>query len=326
MSWKRWLGSAFNAVAAVCLRDGRRSVERIPCENGCACNHRVRPRGTTLVGVCDCGEECEDVPLAAADVKVLKLNLDSLGRAVTKALGCRAVLTPTGFHRTIQVAALGNPAVPVVLTIQPNADGYHNAVAHLAAKLPKGFILLTPTKLTDAATLELVTRANVGFYDLESNLVVTESGILSSTKTAEALFAAHLPEKQAAFKKSDVLRVFAILQKLKSKRAGISAPLFDVFMAVVVGRMLYRPAATKCGCSVGTLSTRIRELEGEFGMTIKQLQAYAGPLLEMERAVKGQRTAKKKQGAPKDEPEQYPETTDGENEDGYLPEERQNED
>jgi hypothetical protein len=224
------------------------------------------------------------------------------------------------------VAALGNPAVPVMLTIQPDANDYLNAIAHLTAKLPKGFILLTPTKLTDAGTLELLARANAGFYDLESNFTLLPGGVLSAPKTANELFAGHLPEKQAAFKKSEVTRIFDVLQKLKSKRAGISAPLFDVFMAVVHGQMQYRSAAKTCGCSVGTLSTRIRELEAEFGLTIKQLQAYAGPLLEMETAVKGQRTAKKKHGAPKDEPEQYPETAGGENEDGYLPEEMQNQD
>lgn len=322
LNWQRWLGPSFNAVAALCLDPSQRPAERIFCDDGSGCNRRVRERGPRLVGVCACGEDCEDTALTKADVLVWELNLEALGRAIAKALGCRAMPSRVmGHPRTMQVAALGNPAVPVMLTVQPDQDHYRKAVAELIARLPKGFILLTPTKLVDEGTLGLLTRANLGFYDLESQLELIPGGKLRSAKSAEVLFAGHLPEKQAAFKESEVKKVFIILQKLKSKAPGVAAPLFDVFMAVVHGQMRYREAAKKCGCSLGTLNTRVHELETEFGMSIKQLQAYAGPLLDMETSVKGQRTAKKRQGAQQEEPEQYPETGGGENESGYLPEE-----
>src|SRR6516164_1610279 len=88
--WKRRLGPAFDAAAAVCLRETRRSVERIPCANGCDCSHRVRPRSDGLVGICDCGEDCDDIVLTEADVKVLELDLTRMARAVAKGLGCTA--------------------------------------------------------------------------------------------------------------------------------------------------------------------------------------------------------------------------------------------
>ena len=195
LSWRRWFGPALDAAAVACLRETRRPLERIPCGCGCACNHRVRKRGTALVGVCDCGEDCDDVALTDAEVIVWKFDLPRLGRAVATALNCRAMVAPIGFHRTIQVTALGNPALPVVLTCQPDADHYRNAVAHLLARLPDGFILLTPTKLGDASTLELLTKARRGFYDLESNFHLMPSGKLHSPKSAEVLFAAHLPNE-----------------------------------------------------------------------------------------------------------------------------------
>lgn len=321
LSWRRWLGPAFEAVAAVCLRETRRTVERIPCENGCDCNHAVRKRGTALVGVCDCGEDCEDVPLTAADVKVWELDLTRLARASAKALACTALAKPFGSRRVVHVATLGNPPVPVLLMIQPDTERYQSAIAQLAVKFSKGFILLTPTKLTDAEAMDLASRSNAGLYDLESNFDLAAAGTLHSTKDGLELFSANLPATRDAMTDTEAVRIFGILQKLRSKRAGVTAPLFDVFNVVVMERTNYRAAAKKCGCSLGTLTTRIRELEAEFGMTIKRLQAFAGRLLDMQTSVKGQRTAKKKQGAPGDEPEQYLDHTGGENEDGYLPEE-----
>ena len=304
--WKRRLGPAFDAVAAVCLRETERALKRIPCANGCKCSHRVWPRGGKLVGICDCGEDCDDMRLTPA---------------VVKALACTPVAKPFGSRRVVQVTALGNPPVPVLLTIQPDPESYQNVIAQLAVKLPKGFILLTPTKLADAGAMDWAARANVGLYDLESNFDITPSGNLHSAKTGLELFAANLPATRDAMTDTEAVRIFGILQKLRSKQTGITAPLIDVFNVVVMERTKYRAAAKKCGCSVGTLTTRIRELEAEFGLPVKQLQAFADRLLDMQTSVKGQRTAKKKQGAPKDEPEQYADDTGDENEDGYLPEE-----
>ena len=62
-------------------------------------------------------------------------------------------------------------------------------------------------------------------------------------------------------------------------------------------------------------------------MSIEQLRNFASVIREMEASVKGDRTRKKKRGAPRDEPAQYdePAAKPGlvEDEHGYLPEERQ---
>ena len=126
--------------------------------------------------------------------------------------------------------------------------------------------------------------------------------------------------------RSEAQRIFAVLQRLRSKRARMMAPLYDVFVATVLEGRSQRAAAKSCDCSPALLSKRVGELEKEFGLPLKQLQNYAQPLLEMETSVKGQRYARKKRGAPPEEAGQYAEEdshTAREDDGGYLPEERQ---
>ena len=136
----------------------------------------------------------------------------------------------------------------------------------------------------------------------------------------------HTAAAQPPINQGEAERIFAVLQRLRSKRAGMMAPLYDVFVATVLEGRSQRAAAKSCDCSPALLSKRVGELEKEFGLPLKQLQNYAQPLLDMETSVKGQRYARKKRGAPQDEAGQYDEEdsqTATEDDDGYLPEERQ---
>jgi hypothetical protein len=143
-------------------------------------------------------------------------------------------------------------------------------------------------------------------------------------KVAEAM--KHSAAAQPPIDQGEAERIFAVLQRLRSKRAGMMAPLYDVFVATVLEGRSQRAAAKSCDCSPALLSKRVGELEQEFGLPLKQLQNYAKPLLEMETSVKGQRYARKKHGAPQDETGQY-EEDDGQtarrDDDGSLREERQ---
>ena len=61
-------------------------------------------------------------------------------------------------------------------------------------------------------------------------------------------------------------------------------------------------------------------------MPIERLRAFASDLKERQRTVKGDRYARKKQGAARDELEQYDsgdKPSLKEDDDGYLPEEKQ---
>lgn len=195
LTWKRWLGPAFDAVAAVCLRDTKREVKRVPCENGCDCNHRVRKVGGLLVGRCDCDEECPDIPLTRADVAVLELRGPLLGRAVADALECDRKAHDFSLRRTWQVAEAGDDALPVVLTIQTTEESFRTVVAELSARLPGGFILLAPTKqFCNAAIQELLAKASAGFFDMESNLTLRADGSMEASKKGKELFARLLAE------------------------------------------------------------------------------------------------------------------------------------
>jgi len=136
----------------------------------------------------------------------------------------------------------------------------------------------------------------------------------------------HSAPAQPPINQGEAERIFAVLQRLRSKRAGMMAPLYDVFVATVLEGRSQRAAAKSCDCSPALLSKRVGELEKEFGLPLKQLQNYTQPLLEMETSVKGQRYARKKRGAPPDEAGQYEEDDSQaarEDDDGCLREERQ---
>jgi hypothetical protein len=141
---------------------------------------------------------------------------------------------------------------------------------------------------------------------------------------AEAI--SHTAAAQQPISQAEAQRILAIVQRLRSKRAGMMAPLYDVFVATVLEGRSQRSAAKSCDCSPALLSRRVGELETEFGLPLKQLQNHAQPLLDMETSVKGQRYARKNRGAPQDEAGQYEEDDSQaakQDDHGYLPEERQ---
>lgn len=306
LSWRRWLGPAFDAVAAVCLRETRRMVERIPCDFGCACNHRVRRRDTGLVGVCDCGEECQDVPLTEADVKVWEVDLARLGRAVAKGLKGEARDTKLGLERTQQIAALGDEALPIVLTLPHDERDFTNTVAQLVARLPKGFVLLSPTKrFCTAPATELLGKVNAGFFSLEAHVTLLASGKLHAAKSGAELFAAHLPEKKEAILESDSVRVFRLFRELLAMGTKLTATPAQVFDFMVFKKMTRAETALACKCSAPLITRRVALIEGHFHMPIEKLLAFASDLKERDSTVKGDRYAKKKRGAIPDEPRQY---------------------
>ena len=142
-------------------------------------------------------------------------------------------------------------------------------------------------------------------------------------KVAEAI--KHSVGPQPPVNQSEAERIFAVLQRLRTKRAGMMAPLYDVFVATVLEGRSQKAAAESCDCSPALLSKRVGELEKEFGLPLKQLQNYAQPLLEMETSVRGQRYARKRSAPPVDESGQYDEgdsQTAAEDDNGYLREER----
>ncbi|MGA2557208.1 MAG: LysR family transcriptional regulator [Verrucomicrobiota bacterium] len=232
------------------------------------------------------------------EAALLELNWPRLGRAIGKAFECD--YRETGLHLplTRQIGSKFANAVPVVLTIQDERDDFRQVVAGVLAQLGRPFILLGPTsRFLDANSIGLLHGARAEFFDLASHVTLLPGGVLQARKNGGELFARFLPERQDELRQSEAVRIFAILQKLKSKASGTKAPLCDVFVFTVLEGLSQRVAAERCGCSVGQLSKRVGELEREFGLPLERLKAFASPILEMQSSVKGQRQRGRKPGS-----------------------------
>ena len=103
------------------------------------------------------------------------------------------------------------------------------------------------------------------------------------------------------------------------------APPARVFDLMVFKQMTKAETALECRCAASSITKRVTLIERHFAMSIERLRAFASDLKERQRTVKGDRYARKKQGAARNELEQY---DDGdwpsleEDDDGYLPEEK----
>jgi hypothetical protein len=99
-----------------------------------------------------------------------------------------------------------------------------------------------------------------------------------------------------------------------------------VFDLMVFKKMTKAEAALECGCAASSITKRVALIERHFNMPIERLGAFASDLKERQRTVKGDRYARKKHGAAGDEPERWDDDERRgakEDDDGYLPEEKQ---
>lgn len=327
VAWRQWFGPGLTAAAGVCLRGTEQRVERVPCPNGCGCGHRVLAAGSGFVGVCDCGDECEDLKLTAEDVLVWQVSLDRLGRAVAKALDCEVKLAELGLPDIKQIGSLAGEALPILLTVQRDQEGMRNAVAQVIARLQRPFVLLAPTnQFLNAYSQGLLASAKAEFVDLERHVEVLASGALHAPKSAGELFAAFLPERKEAITESEGRRIFELFTKLATGKGVKKAPLDAVFRHTVLEGHSQKKTARLCGCVPALISRRVKTIEDRFQMPIERLRNFASTILEIETSVKGGRTVKKKHGAPEDKPPEHERDSEAkawEDDDGFLPEERQ---
>ena len=136
----------------------------------------------------------------------------------------------------------------------------------------------------------------------------------------------YLPEPRGAISESESAQVFRLFGELLAMGADLAAPPARVFDLMVFKKMTKAETALECKCAASLITRRVALIERHFAMPIERLRAFASDLKERQRTVKGDRYAKKKRGAVRDEPAQF---DDGdrpgatEDDDGYLPEERQ---
>ncbi|MBI3871006.1 MAG: hypothetical protein HY299_20950 [Verrucomicrobia bacterium] len=308
--WQELLGEDFDAVAQVYLDKTTEKANSYPCQSGCECAHRIVTHDDgQIVGVCQCEpESCSDISLSPADVTLWEFNHRALAGAIIRAFECDWKDGDLGVPRTRQIGAFGAASMPIILTIQYDSNSLRHVVAELAARLGKGFILLAPTsRFLTASSQALLKGAKAGFYDLESCLTVLPNGALQARTKAGVLFSPWLPEQEAPLKTGEAQRVFGLFRKLSSDRRHRKAKLAEVFELTVLQGLSQREAARRCNprCVPGLISARVREIEQQFGRTIRSLRNFASEIREMETSVKGPRKPHRRGGYNPAEPEAF---------------------
>lgn len=298
--WRYFTGHSWSAFQRAFLDPLNEPVRSCHCPRECGCAHRVVHHDDgRIVGVCECEPwNCDNLPLTANDVAAWQFNRARLGRALCRAFDLDRCEQALGLPWTQQIATFSAAAVPVILTIQQERHEFREVVAELAARWRDGFILFVPTsRLVDGRVLELLAHAQARFFDLESHVVLLPTGGLHASKPAGQLFARFVTNRDEMAGENEARRVFATLQKLRSTSAGIKAPLYEVFMAVIVDGLSQREAARKCGCSLGLISARVEELEREFKRNVSELQAMAVAFVELQTTVRGDERRGRRQRA-----------------------------
>lgn len=312
--WKLHLGGDYPAARVAFLQKAKRNASSVQCPHVEGCTHELKPRGDGYVAKCkdDDGADCDDFLVSADAAEVWEVNLQRLGAAIAGALKCNAKDGKLGLDRTRQIASLGSAPLPILLTVQHDQDGFEEVVARLVAKLPKGFVLLAPSsRFCTATATDLLGRVNAGFFDLETHVELLESGKLHAPKTGAELFAAHLPEMKDAVRESDIVRALQMFGGLMGLGTRLKkAPPARVFDLMVFKKKTKAETATACKCVASLITKRVALIEDHFHMPMAKLLALSSVMQERLRTVKGDRYAKKKHGAMRDEPEQYKDDDD----------------
>jgi hypothetical protein len=140
------------------------------------------------------------------------------------------------------------------------------------------------------------------------------------------LAAARLPENKQPLPEAECLQVFRLFGELLGMGTDLVAAPARVFDLMVFKKMTKAETALECKCAASLITKRVGLIERHFAIPIERLRAFASDLKERQRTVKGDRYAGKKCAGPRDELDQW---DDGgrpgakEDDDGYLPEERQ---
>lgn len=138
--------------------------------------------------------------------------------------------------------------------------------------------------------------------------------------------AARVPEKKEPLPEAECLRVFHLFGELLAMGTELTASPARVFDLMVFRKLTKTETAVACKCAASLITRRVAMIEAHFGMPMEKLCDFASDIKERQTTVKRDRYAKKRHGAVRDEPEQYDDGEQarlGEDEDGFLPEERQ---
>lgn len=298
--WRRRCGEHFEVFRKGFLSKTDRTAKAYPCMDRCQTSHRLKRRTNgTLVALCACDEDvdCEDFAVSEEEARVWELNVSRLGRAVAKAFNGVPKEAHLGLPATWQIGEFGG-LLKIVMTFPETAEHFRGVAAELAARFGKGLIVLTLSRrFVDANAEALLHGVGAGLFDMSAELRLLPSGAFHARKSGGELFTPYLPEKKESLREEEAKQFVSLLRQLRSERAGMKAPLYDVFVAIVMDDCTVRAAAKRCDCSVGIIAKRTAELEARFGRKLKSIQATARESSEIEETVKGDKLRKKKSGA-----------------------------
>jgi hypothetical protein len=277
--WAKLSGEQFQPLRAAFLRDAQKPAKFIPCPHGCGCEHEIVPRADgKLAAVCRCQPwNCDDIAVTAVDVALLGLNTAKLGRAIGKAFELDARESKQPQPMTWQIGAKFANGVPVFLTIQSEREAFRRVVAELSARQRQRFILLAPTsRWLDAASRELLETAKAGFFDLESNLNISDSGNLTAKTPPGKLLQAFAPDVTEPDGDDVVRLAWGLLERLDD---GKEPSLVRVFRLYGKLEKTAEQVADACGCSKGTVINRLDAIHKKTGLKpadLRRLSAHIG--------------------------------------------------
>lgn len=286
--WQAWTGNDFGAFKTAFLQKAPGLAMSYPCPRECGCAHEVVPHDDgSGVAVCQCDpSSCDDFPVSAADRVIYRLNPAKLGRAIAKAFGCDARTAEFGLERTWQVAAFGNSALPVVLTLQPDAAEFASVVRQLIGQLGERFVLLAPTsRFLDGNTQGLLKKAKAGFFALESNLTLLPGGVVQSRKSGGELFAQFAPGVKEPGAETVAAQLFALVEKLDADERLKNPSVLRVFRLYCGRGLTAQAVADKCRCVKATVLNRLKLIHTATRKDPKELRAYSPFFNQVEAAI-----------------------------------------
>jgi hypothetical protein len=244
----------------------------------------VRRADGSFVAVCACDPWNGDgFAIKAADLFLLELNWSGLGRALCRALECDVRYTDLGVPGVRQVGAFSPAAVPVVLSIQDDRDDFRLALAGVAARLGKPFILLAPTsRFVDAVGLEILRGARAEFFDLETHVLLLPGGAVEAKKNPMELFAAFLPEEEEPVPQDVARQAFRLIEQLDSDQVVKPPSVLTVFRLYCVKEMTAEQVRLKCRCSKGTVINRLQLIREKTKMEPDELRRFSSQFDKIE--------------------------------------------
>ena len=321
--WRQRFGAAFEPMKDLILQECPSLAQLLPCPRGCGLAHDIicRPDGS-LVATCGADpNQPRDILLTPAEITPWAVSWSKLGHALFEILELHGKSAPLPLPNTLQIGAWSADGVPVILTVQVCGATFRRVVAELVARLQRRFILLAPTSYhCDAPCQELLAHARAAFFPLETTVLLSDNRHLRTTRPPGELFAQITPPRNET-DESEAARVFRLFGELLGMGTDLVAPPARVFDLMVFKKRTKAETALECKCAASSVTKRVALIERHFAMPIARLRAFASDLKERQRTVKGDRYARKKQGAARDELAQW-DDGDKEDDNGYLPEER----